>query len=322
MDAQPQIVTVPPSFITFIAQPIFVNETNRIHAAKIATGPVQYGLKDSRTIVVINTEIVANVHLSRIGENSVIGFDIEATSKGSKSKKEGETSGEWSNKQTCLIQIACADGVLVLDMTKIKGNVLMFHEPILTHFTAMPNELKRIIESPNIVKCTVGAIGDTSRIWVDYHLQCRRFLDLGFMVRIGAPLLYAEGANDNPNANISLQRCVADVLGFILNKTGRAEYEWKDGLPEEQKEPERYREMLLYAALDAEASLELFEPIQAMVNAQKIALQRELPEYWYCLNYIDGISVRLHKSRFGKDIGWKWTICPWYVEGKFDAFWS
>ncbi|KAK7040607.1 ribonuclease H-like domain-containing protein [Favolaschia claudopus] len=259
----------------------------------------QYKLRAGRKVVVINTLSAANAQLACIRDDSIIGFDIEATPK--KSNVAAATTPvlpdiaiDWTGKQCCLIQIAHQDILTVLDLTKIK---------------ALPMELKRIIESPHIVKCTVGVTSDTTRLWLDFRIQCRRFLDLGFMVRIGAPLLYAEKPEDHAAANISLQRCVADILGRSLDKTVQ-DHDWKGGLPDESQDAENYNELLQYAALDAEASLELFFVIENLVQAQMIALDRHLPEYWYCYNFIDGIAVRLYQSQLGRNIGWKWTICP------------
>ncbi|KAK7015100.1 ribonuclease H-like domain-containing protein, partial [Favolaschia claudopus] len=166
-------------------------------------------------VVVISSLTVANEHLARIQDNSVIGFDIEATPKDPnvallESPVSPDIPLDWKGKQCCLIQIAHQDLLTVLDMTKIR---------------ALPSELKRIIESPGIIKCTVGVTSDTTRLWADFRIQCRRFLDLGFMVRIGAPLLYAEKPEDNTAANISLQRCVADILGFSLSKSAQ-DHDW------------------------------------------------------------------------------------------------
>ncbi|KAK6974079.1 ribonuclease H-like domain-containing protein [Favolaschia claudopus] len=265
-----------------------------------------YQLSYGRTIVVINDVCEANERLSSIQANAIIGFDIEAIPKRPKPATTSDAD-DWESKECCLIQIAYQESLLVLDLKKMK---------------ALPEELKRIVESAEIVKCTVGAGSDTGRLWADFQLQCRRFLDLGFMVRIAAPLLYAEKAGDPNTANISLQRCVADILGFSLDKSGQSKHDWKHGLPDEKLEPVSYQELLTYAALDADASLELFQPLKALIALQTEALQRDLPEYWYCFNFIDGMSVRLHQSRLGKNIPWKWTICPWYVGGRFDAFWS
>ncbi|KAK7012342.1 ribonuclease H-like domain-containing protein [Favolaschia claudopus] len=271
--------------------------------------------------VVVNNVDHANTVLATILSGCFIGLDVECGVRKMSEKElacttadgrrkvqlaELEAAGPegyvvpWDDTGLSIIQIATATDVFILDMKKIR---------------AVPLELKRILEDLTIFKCGCGVQCDGRYIWEDLRLQTRSFCDLGFMLRIGEPEKYAK-----LSGNVSLQDSVADCLYFYLDKTDRTGHNWGHGLPSPTED--HYEDMLKYAALDARASYDLYDPIFARFVAKELHLGSELPFDWFVFNFMNGKSIRSQLDVDGMECGWAYTVCPWYRGGKFSGYWG
>ncbi len=74
------------------------------------------------------------------------------------------------------------------------------------------------------------------------------------------------------------------------------------------------------AALDAQASLQLYQPVSQMLQQQQYRLGRTLPEDWYTFNFINGVATRIVTDYNGNSLPWNYTVCPWYVSGSFSNY--
>ncbi|KAJ7115109.1 ribonuclease H-like domain-containing protein [Mycena crocata] len=190
--------------------------------------------------------------------------------------------------------IAKGDDVWVINMTKIRG---------------VPSELKRVITSEAITKTGVGMITDLQVIWADLGLEMKNVVDVGLMAR----LLLVEKYTDGAYANLSMVNAMHDVLGFTISKKlQRSNWKGEDEeLTDEQKK---------YAAIDANASLKLYEEL--VPRLQEMALQRDIriSEGWYTFNSSYGEPTRTKKTYWGKEAPWSTRDCPWFFTGKFQGY--
>ncbi|KAK7019257.1 ribonuclease H-like domain-containing protein [Favolaschia claudopus] len=271
--------------------------------------------------VVVNDLDHANSVLATILPGCFIGFDVECGPRKISERESACTTADarrkfqlaeleaagpegyvvpWDDTGVSIIQVATANDVFILDMKKIR---------------AVPFELKRILEDLTIFKCGCGVLCDGKYLWEDLRVQTRSFCDLGYMLRIGEPEKYAK-----LSGNVSLQDCVADCLYFYLDKTDRTEHNWGRGLPSPTEE--HYEDMLKYAALDARASYDLYDPIFAKFVAKELYLGHELPFDWFVFNFMNGKAIRTQLDVDGMEVGWAYTVCQWYKSGKFSGYWG
>lgn len=87
--------------------------------------------------------------------------------------------------------------------------------PRLTKKPAYPSELKRILESPHIVKAGAGVVNDVQALWRDLLSDMQNVYDVGFMAR----LAMAERFPGLAYTNVGLEACAAEYLGWTLDKT-------------------------------------------------------------------------------------------------------
>ncbi|KAJ7640379.1 hypothetical protein DFH06DRAFT_1334741 [Mycena polygramma] len=113
----------------------------------------------------------------------------------------------WDNIALCIIQIARAEDVWVINLNKIR---------------ALPAELERIICSEDIIKVCVGLSNDVIHLWCDFRIEIKNMVDAGLM----AKLLFAHKYPDQPYGNLSLQSSVAEMFGKYVGKEDR-ESDWK-----------------------------------------------------------------------------------------------
>ncbi|KAK7000966.1 ribonuclease H-like domain-containing protein [Favolaschia claudopus] len=172
--------------------------------------------------------------------------------------------------QTCMVQVATPDVLLVADMTVIIG---------------LPAELRRILESRKIVKLGVGLNSDASILYKDFGVDSFNLRDLGYMIRIAYPERFADECN-----NVSLQACVEHIFSLTLSKQLR-KYDWRQGIP--PPGASNRDAVIHYAAADAEATLMMNRPIQLAVRDKAIFLHRHLPSYWYTYHYVQDACVRI-----------------------------
>ncbi|KAJ7677844.1 ribonuclease H-like domain-containing protein [Mycena polygramma] len=198
----------------------------------------------------------------------------------------------WNNIGLRLVQIATDDAAYVLDMWKIR---------------AYPAELWRVLTSPDIAKVGVGASNDVLVFWDDLRTDTQNVVDAGMMAR----LLLAENYPKQAYGPLSLKNSVADVLGYTVVKE-LTESDWRsDELTAEQKE---------YAAVDAIASLALYNTIEAPLAQKGVDLQIDIPSAWYTFNSKNGEPTRIKGAIDGSEIPWKTGDCTWYSGGKFIGY--
>ncbi|KAK6991747.1 hypothetical protein R3P38DRAFT_3200257 [Favolaschia claudopus] len=258
--------------------------------------------------VVVDSVDKANNILATILPGHFIGFDVECGErKVSAREMTCATSEERRGIQRAELEEAGLEGYVV--PWDDAGDADLKEE------LAIPVQLKRILEDSAILKCGSGLLCDGKYVWEDLRLQPRALCDLGFMLRIGEPEKYAK-----LSGNVSLQDCAAECLGLYLDKTERNEHDWRHGLPSPTNES--YEDMLKYAALDARASYDLYDPIFARFVAKEGHLGRELPFDWFTFDFINGRAVRMQRDVDGLEVGWTYTLCPWYKNGKFSGYWG
>ncbi|KAJ7131527.1 ribonuclease H-like domain-containing protein [Mycena crocata] len=201
----------------------------------------------------------------------------------------------WDIVGLCVVQIAKGNDVWVINMTKIRG---------------VPNELKRVITSDAIVKAGVGMISDIQVIWADLGLEMMNVVDVGLMAR----LLLVENYTDGAYANLSMTNAVNDVLGLTISKKMQKS-NWKGDAHHELNE-----EQIKYAAIDANASLRLYEALVPRLDTKRTASNIIIQEGWYTFNSAYGEPTRIKKTYWGKDAPWSTRDCPWFFSGKFQGY--
>ncbi|KAK6992987.1 hypothetical protein R3P38DRAFT_3224398 [Favolaschia claudopus] len=134
------------------------------------------------------------------------------------------------------------------------------------------------------------------------------------MLRVACPEKFSNGGN-----NVSLQACVEHVFKRVLQKVSATSYDWSRGVPAITHP--RYTELVTYAALDAEASLALYQPVRLMVLQKSLSLWRHIPDYWYTFAYDSGNSVRMYPNVYGVYQDWSFVDCPWFIGGNFNGYW-
>ncbi|KAJ7917065.1 ribonuclease H-like domain-containing protein [Mycena leptocephala] len=143
---------------------------------------------------------------------------------------------EWDNIGLCIVQIARGNDVWLLNMNRIK---------------AFPEELRRIMLAPEIPKAGVGVPADLTVLWNDLGSDMNNVVDCGLM----AKLLFAEKYKETLITNLSLQQSAEDILNLTITKEMQ-KTNWKGDdngdITDEQKK---------YAAIDAHASLRLYEAL-------------------------------------------------------------
>ncbi|KAK7000258.1 hypothetical protein R3P38DRAFT_3219142 [Favolaschia claudopus] len=248
-----------------------VHDTNDAQASEcigIANDSVSVQSNDYKLLrdkTVYTTAECANDALKCIGKGTFIGIDMEYGKRKPPAMEPTGSSNERRLHQVVELYKAGPQGI------KLAWNDI-----------AIPVELVRILEEPTIIKCGVGIINDAKVLWEDFRCHCYTMLDLGLLVRICSPEDFAESTS-----NVSLRDCVQHVLQRNVLKEERKDYNWKEGLPADSNTP-LYHSMVQYAAIDAEASYELYGPLVAMLYQKEEQLGREIPYDWFTFNYVDG----------------------------------
>ncbi|KAJ7925803.1 ribonuclease H-like domain-containing protein [Mycena leptocephala] len=197
----------------------------------------------------------------------------------------------WDNIGLRLIQIAYGEVVWVLDMWKIR---------------CVPKELRRILLAVKIPKTGVGLLKDISVVWDDLRMEMKNLVDCGMMAR----LLLAEKYQKQAYGNLSLKTSVEDVLGFTIDKDLQQSDWIASKLTDEQ---------LTYAALDAVASLRLYELLTGRLEDKSKEIEKKIPEGWYTFNTKLGEPTRTTLGPDDSEIIWKHSDCTWYGAGKFQG---
>ncbi|KAJ7023777.1 hypothetical protein C8F04DRAFT_1304507, partial [Mycena alexandri] len=163
--------------------------------------------------------------------------------------------------------------------------------------TAFPRELKRILTDPDITLAGVGLLSDVNVIWEDLRVDMQNLADVGLMAMLLKPEKHANDAFRNLSMDVATQ----EVLELTIDK-GRQ----KTGL---LTGPD--------AAIDASASLRLFEKLAPALATKEASLGKRIPQGWYTFNSTEGEPTRLEKSFRGSVVGWSTRDCTWFISGKF-----
>ncbi|KAK7012731.1 ribonuclease H-like domain-containing protein [Favolaschia claudopus] len=232
----------------------------------------------------------ANKHLDSIQSHSVVGLDTEYKTGSGNQPREAKL---------CVVQIAIERRVYVLDMTAMQ---------------TCPEDLRRILEDPTIVKCGAGLNSDAQVLWTALHVNARSFRDIGHMARIAFPIHYRKHANP-----LSMQRCVGDILHRVMDKTDQ-KADWHLGLTDTTGGRD-VQKLFRYAALDAQASLEVYRVLDDCLL--ETAMQRKvyIPGEWLTYDCVEGKAMRIATDINDKYVEWSCNICPWFVSGVFSNFW-
>ncbi|KAJ7875021.1 ribonuclease H-like domain-containing protein [Mycena leptocephala] len=161
--------------------------------------------------------------------------------------------------------------------------------------------------SPHIKKVSVGLIKDIAVIWDDLRLEMNNLVDSGMMARLALTEKYAKQAY----SNLALKTSVEDVLRFTINKD-LGQSNWKAvKLSDEQIE---------YAALDAMASVKLYDVLKDRLVQKSIDVGATIPEGWYTVNTKLGEPMRTKSAADGSEVIWKASDCTWYAAEKFQGY--
>ncbi|KAJ7440934.1 ribonuclease H-like domain-containing protein, partial [Mycena galericulata] len=206
--------------------------------------------------------------------------------------KDAYDNVDWVAAKLCIVQIAVAGCVYIIDVKRMRG---------------FPRELKRIIEDKTIAKVGVGFTNDGRVIWQEVGVNANNFVDVGLMAKYGDPERYRE----EDGQGLSLERCVKDILGFKLDKSHRTIWQWDQNL-----DPAH----LIYAGLDAQASLEVYWEVVDLVRGKSQSLGRVISDDWYTFDCVEGKAVRIQETIRGERLPWAMNLCPWYKRGKFQGY--
>ncbi|KAJ7502484.1 ribonuclease H-like domain-containing protein [Mycena galericulata] len=202
----------------------------------------------------------------------------------------------WNNIGLCVVQLARGDDVWVINLTKIK---------------AYPAELRRILESPSIIKTGVGLLNDVQVVWTDLGSDMRNLVDVGLMAR----LLLAEKYPDTGYSNLSMAVSVQEVLGMDIDKDPRKS-DWKGG-----DDNVLTGDQIRYAAIDAVASLRLYEALVPALDEKSVRLNLDIPQGWYTFNSAYGEPTRTQLTHQGQVALWSTReTCTWFFGGKFQGY--
>ncbi|KAJ7695922.1 ribonuclease H-like domain-containing protein [Mycena rosella] len=188
----------------------------------------------------------------------------------------GDSRLVWDAMKISVVQIAVPRCVYIIDLKAMR---------------AVPEELARIVRSEDINKAGVGLANDAKVIWDSLGMEARRFVEVGMMAKFANPEWYSK-EGQNP---LSLEQCVHNYLEQILDKTKQKAFRWGKSLTKEQ---------IIYAGLDAQASLEVYRVISRNLRQKQRQLGRAIPEDWYTFNYRVGEPTRLEATVRGEYLHW------------------
>ncbi|KAJ7740546.1 hypothetical protein B0H16DRAFT_1728908 [Mycena metata] len=264
-----------------------------------------------RPFTVLQSETAVNVALCGI-QGGVIGFDTEfCEPEQGTGDVETEVEGEidmWSKAKLCVVQIAIPSDVFIIPVKRIKGN---------HHFSskdtgrsdvcaAFPLELKRVVQSQEVVKAGVGFPIDGKIIFDAVGVDTKNMVDVGLLTKFSNVEEYL----DSDQTPLGLERCVQDVLHSKMDKTMQKQ-RWDGALTDAHKK---------YAGLDAQASLEVYNAVVRRASAAAMTIPRGIPTDWYSFDCTQGRPTRREKSYEGKDLSWSAKFCTWYQSGRFVGY--
>ncbi|KAJ7432325.1 ribonuclease H-like domain-containing protein [Mycena galericulata] len=196
--------------------------------------------------------------------------------------------------RVCIVQIAIRGSVFVINLKKIRG---------------VPKELRRILESEDILKVGCGFANDGRYLSEDLGVEVKSFVEVGMMVKLSDPERYA----NHDSGGLGLDVSVMHAFGQTLDKGPRNQLKW-DGVITEKH--------IIYAGLDAQASLDVFEFATDAIRNKERDMGRSIPKDWYSYHFHNGKPVRMQKSIRQEYLPWSAKVCPWYQQGKFQGYYE
>ncbi|KAJ7023291.1 ribonuclease H-like domain-containing protein [Mycena alexandri] len=206
------------------------------------------------------------------------------------SNREGYTP-DWEHVGVCLIQLAYQHKVWVINLTRMRG---------------LPRELKRILTSTYITKAGAGILSDAAVLWEDLRINLNNMVDVGLMTR----LWHVDEHQDDSFTHMALDAAAKEVLGVSMDKTYQKGVEWKVG-PHEAH--------ITYAALDAVASLRLYEKLDPELRSANCRTDQTFSMGWYTFNSVMGEAMRSKLSVRNQNVPWSTKDCTWFAGGKFQG---
>ncbi|KAJ7034424.1 ribonuclease H-like domain-containing protein [Mycena alexandri] len=164
---------------------------------------------------------------------------------------------DWADAILCVIQLAIPGCVYIVDVKPI------------------PKELVRILTSRDIWKTGCGLINDVNVLYQETGLQVQGLIDVGMMVKFAN----AEKYGEQDSGGLSLEKCVEETFGELLDKNHRYGFKWDEVItPDELK----------YAGLDAQASLELYFPAADALLEKSSKIRTVIHRDWYTFHSLKG----------------------------------
>ncbi|KAJ7204280.1 ribonuclease H-like domain-containing protein [Mycena rebaudengoi] len=197
----------------------------------------------------------------------------------------------WSNIGLCTVQIARDNQVWVINIRAMKGKQVQLGSHLLIISPAFPAELRRILTSKDILKVGVGLLSDIPVVWNDLRSELQGLVDAGMM----AKLLLAEKFEDTPYGNLSMEVCGAEILNYDIDKGPRTS-DWTQELDDMQVQ--------LDAAIDAMASLQLYENLLPALARKADELRQPIPRDWYSFNSQMGEPTRIQLTTRKIEVPW------------------
>lgn len=135
--------------------------------------------------------------------------------------------GRKENK-IAVIQICDAKTVVVAQVSAMEGQL---HRSIVTaaadivFATAIPEELKKVLQNPKVIKCGLNISGDGDKLYRDYGIVPKNLVELGRM---------ASQADPSLTYRPTLASLVGHYLGRCLDKGNVRVSDWERKLTDAQ----------------------------------------------------------------------------------------
>ncbi|KAJ7041714.1 hypothetical protein C8F04DRAFT_1176807 [Mycena alexandri] len=182
--------------------------------------------------------------------------------------------------------------------------------------TALPVELKRILESPEILLAGAGLLSDTTVIWEDLHIDMKQLTDVGLMTRLWKP----EARDEEGFQHLALDSATKDVLQITIDKSKQSLIDWRKEPSESDITCKRETNYHTDAAIDTAVSLRLFEFLSPALVKKEQAMGKQIPASWYTYNMTEGEPTRINRSHKGAVIPWSFRDCTWWMANKFKGY--
>ncbi|KAJ7156486.1 ribonuclease H-like domain-containing protein [Mycena crocata] len=272
------------------------------YAKDTAPGGIESELPDfpsDFTVIYITTEHQANDALKYITDGTV-GFDTEFTDR------------RPTREEKLIIDAIPASAIRKYALAGWQLVELSNHPTFPIAWDNIGLRLVQIYRdgdawSSDIKKSGAGLIKDIAIIWDDIRMEMKNLVDAGMMARLYLAEKYPKVAY----ANLALQSCVEEILGYKFPKELASSNWAKDELSPEQ---------ITYAAQDAVACYRLHTLLEPLLAQKSIDVDTAIPSAWYTFNTRYGEPTRIKRGADGNEVIWKQSDCTWYGGGRFIGY--